>query len=317
MHKYLVVGGAGFIGSRLSKSLLSQNQEVRVIDNLCSGSYEHIKELSAFGSKFLFIEEDIKAPEYVRHFDGMDVVVMLAANADIAKATTDPTIDFYEGALLMQLTLEAMRVANVKRIVFSSGSGVYGDIGYASANEQTLTEPISPYGANKLACEALIRAYAYMFEIQATIFRFGNVVGPLQTHGVCYDLIRKLLDDSRLLTILGDGTQDKPYLHVDDVVGAINFALLNQKNPIEVFNLAPTDSTTVNEIAEIVIDEMKVSPNIVRGHNRRGWKGDVPIVRLDSNLVNRFGYTLQYSSTESIRKAVRELLSNKEYLVSR
>ena len=311
------MGGAGFIGSQLASSLLSQNHEVCVIDNLCSGSYEHIQGLRSYGTKFLFIKEDIRGADYIKHFQGIDIVVMLAANADIAKATTDPSIDFYEGTLLMQITLEAIRIANIKRLVFSSGSGVYGDIGYTYANERTLTEPISPYGANKLACEALVRAYVCMFDIQATIFRFGNVVGPQQTHGVCYDFIRQLLKDAGVLTILGDGTQDKPYLHVDDVVDAINFSILKQYSRFEIFNLAPRDSTTVNQIAEIIIEEMNISPRIVRGLNDRGWKGDVPIVRLDSTLINSFGYTLRYSSTESIRKSVRELLSKKEYLLSR
>jgi len=317
MAKYLIVGGAGFIGSQLSKFLLSNGNHVCIVDNLCSGSQEHIKNFIQYGSKYSFVKEDIRGSNYKPHFIDKDIVVMLAANADIAKASSDPTIDFYEGTLLMQLTLEAMRSAGVKRIVFSSGSGVYGETGYVYANEETLTAPISPYGANKLACEALVRAYVYMFEFQATIFRFGNVVGPQQTHGVCYDFIRNLFKNPALLTILGDGTQDKPYLHVDDVVRAIDYTLKNQKSNLEIFNLAPADSTTVNEIAALVVEEMKLSPHIVRGVNDRGWKGDVPIVRLDSRRINEFGFSLQYSSTESLRKAVKELLASKEYLLER
>jgi UDP-glucose 4-epimerase len=317
MSKFLIVGGAGFIGSQLSKYLLSLNHNILIVDNLSSGSYEHISGLNSYGEKFSFIKKDINDSTYIDCFHAIDCVVMLAANADIAKASSDPSIDFYEGTLLMQKTLEAMRKKCVPRIVFSSGSGVYGDKGYEPADEETLTEPISPYGANKLACEALVRAYVYMFDFKATIFRFGNVVGPWQTHGVCYDFIKKLILDPRKLSILGNGSQDKPYLHVEDVVSAINFALINQTQQLEIFNLAPTDSTTVNEIAAIVIEEMNLSPTINRGTERQGWKGDVPIVRLDSSRINNFGFRLKYSSTSSIRRAVRDLLSNIEYLASR
>lgn len=316
MINFLVVGGAGFIGNQVCKSLLSQRRFVTVIDNLISGSREHIFDFLD-DDHFTFIKGDITDPEYSSYFNGVDCVVMLAANADIAKATTDPTIDFYEGTLLMQLTLEAMRNFNVPRLIFSSGSGVYGDRGYSSVNEESLMEPISPYGANKLACEALIRSYVYMFGIQATIFRFGNVVGPMQTHGVCYDFIRRLLADPYTLSIMGDGSQDKPYLHVEDVVGAIKFVLEKQRTSLEVFNLAPKDTTTVNEIAAIVSTKMNLDPKIRRGSEGRGWKGDVPIVRLDSSKIEAFGYTLEHNSTSSVKKAVADLLSTPKYLIGR
>src|SRR5262249_54403663 len=146
----------------------------------------------------------------------------LASNPDIAKAATDPDIDFREGTDLTRRVVEAMRCTGAKKILYASGSGVYGDLGETDAHEDYgPLIPVSTYGASKLAGEVLIASYAYMFDIVGRAFRFGNVVGPRQTHGVGFDFLRFLLHEPRRLRILGDGTQSKSYIHVDDVVNAV------------------------------------------------------------------------------------------------
>ena len=141
-----------------------------------------------------------------------------ASNPDIAKAVTQPDIDFWEGTFLTQNLLEAMRVAGVPRLIYASGSGVYGDTGQTAVTETySPLLPISTYGASKLACEALICSYTHMFDLHGVAFRFANVVGPRQTHGVAYDFIRRLREHPTPLEILGDGRQSKSYIHVDDV----------------------------------------------------------------------------------------------------
>ena len=168
---------------------------------------------------------------------GHDAVVHLASNPDIARAATEPSIDFDEGTLLTHHVLEAMRVAGVERILYASGSGVYGDLGETEADEDWgPLVPISTYGASKLAGEALISAYSFMFGLSGRAFRFGNVVGPRQTHGVGFDFVRALLADPTRLRILGDGTQSKSYIHVDDVIDAMLAANRQQ--------MGPTASTT-------------------------------------------------------------------------
>src|ERR1019366_5434257 len=153
---------------------------------------------------------------------GHDVVIHLASNPDIARAVTDPDIDFREGTLLTRQVVEAMRVAGVPRILYASGSGVYGDLGHEEAAEDHgPLLPVSTYGASKLAGEALISSYCYMFGLTGCAFRFGNVVGPRQTHGVGFDFVRQLLLSPRQLRILGDGTQSKSYIYVEDVVNAV------------------------------------------------------------------------------------------------
>ena len=159
--------------------------------------------------------------------DGHHVVIHLASNPDIARAATDPDIDFRQGTCLTNNVLEAMRLSGTMNILYASGSGVYGELGELEASEDHgPLIPISTYAASKLAGETLISAYCYMFELSARVFRFGNVVGPRQTHGVGFDFLRRLLSDPSKLRILGDGTQSKSYIHVHDVVEAVLLAAL-------------------------------------------------------------------------------------------
>ena len=186
-----------------------------------------------------------------------------------------------------------MRRASVSRILYASGSGVYGDIGEIEADEDRgPLVPISTYGASKLAGEALISAYCFMFGISGRAFRFGNVVGPWQTHGVGLDFVRALTTDPTRLAILGDGTQSKSYIHVDDVIDAMLTANDASGEPYQVFNVATGDYITVTEIAELAAEAVGLDPANVRfeyAGGDRGWKGDVPIVRLSIERIRRAG----------------------------
>src|ERR1700674_5659192 len=217
----LISGGAGFIGSHLAAALLRDPQvrSIIVYDNVSSGSRRH---LAAAGNdpRLTFVEGDLKdLPQLSNAMKDVDLVFHLAANPDIAKAVTQPDIDFWEGTYLTQNVLEAMRVNGVRKIIYTSSSGVYGENpGVAFAEDYGPCVPISTYGASKLACEGLIAAYCHMFELVGRAFRFANVVGPRQTHGVGYDFVRRLKADAARLRILGDGTQRKSYIHVEDVL---------------------------------------------------------------------------------------------------
>lgn len=313
MAEIFVSGGAGFIGSHLVRSLLAKPDVKRLVafDNFSSGKPAYLKEGGA-DPRLIVIEGDLKEIGPVkRAMIGCDTVFHLAANPDIARAVTEPDIDFWEGTYLTQNILEAVRTNGIRRVFYMSGSGVYGeDPGVAFAENHGPCIPISTYGASKLGSEALIAAYCHMFEVTATIFRFANVVGPRQTHGVGYDFIRRLRRDRTRLRILGDGTQRKSYIHVDDILEAMSIAARRSSARYAVFNVATDDYITVREIADLAARVSGLNPEGIEYEftgGDRGWKGDVPIVRFDCSKIKALGWKARRSSAEALTDAMRAM----------
>jgi UDP-glucose 4-epimerase len=312
--RIFVSGGAGFIGSHLVSSLLqdSMTQCIVLYDNFSSGQRGYLAQ-SMDDPRVTVIEGDLKDSEAVsRALAGCDTVFHLAANPDIAKAVTQPDIDFWEGTYLTQNVLEAMRVNRAATIFYTSGSGVYGEnANIAFAEDYGPCLPISTYGASKLACEGLISAYCHMFDLMGRVFRFANVVGPRQTHGVGYDFVRRLRADPTQLRILGDGTQKKSYIHVEDVLAAIRLAAAGTTAKYEVFNVATNDYITVKEIADLAVKVSGLAPEDVQYEftgGDRGWKGDVPVVRFDCAKIKALGWEARRSSAEAVTDAMKAML---------
>jgi len=312
--KIFVSGGAGFIGSHLLRHLLREKniREVVVFDNFSSGQRSHLPG-GPETSRIHVIESDLKDLDAVKAgMKGCDVVYHLAANPDIAKAVTQPDIDFWEGTYLTQNILEGMRSAGARKIFYTSGSGVYGEDPSVSFREDYgPCLPISTYGASKLACEGLIASYCHMFGIRGRAFRFANVVGPRQTHGVGYDFIRRLKADPSRLRILGDGSQRKSYIHVDDVLKAIATVDAAATTWYDVFNVATEDYITVREIADLAVRVTGLEPGSVSYEctgGDRGWKGDVPIVRFDCSKIKALGWNSHRTSAEAVSDAMKAML---------
>jgi len=309
--KYFVTGGAGFIGSHLVNRLLdTTNAIVTVYDNFSTGRRRHLDRY-AHDKRLKIIEADTRDQQCLpESLAGHDIVYHFAANSDIARAQQEPEIDFCNGTLPTHYVLEAMRQTGVKRIVFTSGSGVYGEVPPVPIPENyDRMIPISTYGACKLACEALISAYSFMFDITATVFRFANVVGPHQTHGVAYDFIRRLAENPVRLKIFGDGQQSKPYIHIDDVLNAFGLLEKIQSAGFEVFNVGTSDSLTVRQIADIVCERMGLTG--VRYEftgGSRGWKADVPVYRLNTDKICARGWCPAHGSREAVIAAVDAML---------
>jgi len=305
---YLVVGGAGFIGSHVVARLLAatNTERVRVYDNLASGSRERLAH-SGDDHRLELVVGDVKDLDTLAAAcDGVDAAFHFAANPDIAAAVTQPDIDFWEGTYLTQNVLEALRRGGVKRLIYASGSGVYGDLGERNVDEDHgPLLPISTYGASKLGCEALISSYCHMFELNASAFRFANVVGPRQTHGVTYDFVRRLLADPSELRILGDGSQSKSYIHVEDVVDAMLLMLGRAEPGFGVFNVGTDEYITVTEIAELVVEVLGLSGvRFDYTGGDRGWKGDVPVVRFDSTRIGERGWAKRYTTREALKASI-------------
>ncbi len=308
---YFVTGGAGFIGAHLVNHLLdATDAQVTVFDNFSTGRRWHFGDRIKHPRLSIVEANAQDQAALVKALRGHDRVYHLAANSDIARAQTEPAIDFNNGTVPTHNVLEAMRITGVKRITFTSGSGVYGEV-----DDQPVPEnydrmiPVSTYGACKLACESLISAYSFMFDMTGTVFRFANVVGPNQTHGVAYDFIRRLAKDPTQLKIFGDGTQSKPYIHVEDVLAAFRLMETRQAGGYDVFNVGSQDFLTVREIADIVCERMGlkgVKYNFTGGS--RGWKADVPVYRLNTNKVRAQGWQNRRNSREAVVAAVDSIL---------
>jgi UDP-glucose 4-epimerase len=307
MRRSFVAGGAGFIGSHLTHALLArEGEEVVVFDNLVSGSKSYLEDVLDDRRLRLVIADLQEADAVVESMKGCDHVYLFAANPDIAKAMTEPAIDFWQGTYLTQNVIEAMRINDVSRITYASGSGVYGDRGTEEVDETFgPLIPISTYGASKLSCEAMLSAYCHMFDLHATAFRFANVVGPRQTHGVTFDFVRRLLKDPHRLQILGDGSQSKSYIHVDDVVAAMLLLTDQGWEGFEVFNAGTGDYITVTEIADLVVARMALAAVVYEyAGGARGWKGDVPVVRFRSDKLAARGWKPRRTSAEALGESI-------------
>lgn len=302
--RILVTGGAGFIGSHLVDKLLKKSFKVVVLDNLSSGKRKSI-EHNFNNPKFEFQKLDLLTDQIDSCFRDIDEVWHLAANPNVREY--DEKI-YLEQVIMTKNILEAMRKNDVKRILFASSSTVYGEA-ISSDNpvptpEDYPTNPISLYGAAKLTCESLIQAYCDTYNFQAWIFRLANIIGFRLTHGVIYDFINKLKRNPNMLEILGNGSQKKSYLYIDDCIEAMSLAREKSKKKINILNVGNEDWITVREIAEIVYNAMEADPNLKFTGGERGWKGDVPLMLLNNEKIKKLGFKPKQDSRGAIKQVM-------------
>ncbi len=314
MHHF-VTGVAGFIGSQLADALLAGGEHVSGVDDLSLGRLSHL-EAARRVSRFCFFERDIADPENAvgslraaADWGGPpDIIWHLAANSDIAAGSADPSIDFRRTLQTTHAVLAAARAAGVRRIAFASTSAVYGE------RDDVLTEssgpllPISSYGATKLASEALLSAAAETFLARIWIFRFPNVVGPRATHGAILDFVARLAARPASLKVLGDGSQTKPYLHVSELISAMNFIVAQARDRRNVFNIGPAGhGSTVTFIAERVVARVSPGTPIAYTGGDRGWVGDVPRFRYSVERLARLGWQPTLTSDAAVLRAIDEI----------
>lgn len=302
--KVLVTGGAGFIGSHLAENLIERGFDVTVLDNLSEGSIEMVPNSADF------IRADIKIREELEDAlgEGFDRVYHLAANRDVRAQNEDRRVDLHENVIGTHNLLDAMVDNDVDELVFTSSSTVYGEPDeFPTPESYGPLEPISLYGATKLSAESLISAYVGSFGIDATCLRLANIIGGRSDHGVIYDFVHKLKEDSSKLDVLGDGSQRKSYLHVKDCIEAIG-QVDEDLEGFEVLNVGNDDAVKVSRIAEIVVEEFGEETEIEYEEREKGWAGDVTEMLLDISKIADLGWEPSISSEEAVRKTAKSLI---------
>jgi len=308
--KCFVTGGAGFIGSHLVDHLIYNGHQVKVYDNLSGGNHSFLKQ-HEHNKNFQFIKADLQDLKTLeKETKNIEMIYHLAANSDISKGILDPRIDYTQTISNTFNLLQCMKENEVKKIFFTSGSGIYGDVGsiYTKEDFGPLI-PVSMYGASKLSAEALIYAFASFYNIQTWILRPANIIGPRLTHGVVFDFINRLKKNPNELTILGDGKQSKSYLYILDVIKGIDIVTTKTKKKINIFNIASNTYITVNSIADIICKEMNINPKKIWSGGKIGWKGDVAKVRIDNTEIINLGWHAEYNSKQAVTQTVQTLLN--------
>lgn len=305
--RIVVTGGAGLIGSRVAARLADAN-DVLVVDDLSNGRAESVPDAATL------VEGDLREPSVVADAvaEDVDCVFHLAA-ADKYVDTDSPRQQFEANTRITHNILEQMDAVGVDNLAFTSSCTVYGEAGEPTPEDYGPLEPISGYGATKLAEEAACSVYAHSHDFTVWTFRFANIVGPRFGAGVVPDFIEKLRADPATLTILGNGKQEKSYMHVQECVDAmchvVERAEEHRDGPLYTYNLGTRDTTNVDRIAEIVSDVMGVDPEFEYTGGERGWTGDVPRVFLPIDRLVDSGWEPDLSSDDSVRRAARELVA--------
>ena len=312
----LVTGAAGFIGSHLVDVLLASGANVTGIDNLKLGRRENLAS-ALKNPRFKFFEADVndlsacgKIISAQSKSAPFTAAWHMAANSDIRAGVADPDVDFRDTFLTTYNLLKLMREHKIPRLAFASTSAIYGDLNQKLTEDIGPLFPISNYGAMKLASEAAISAAAESFLERAWIFRFPNVVGSRATHGAIFDFIHKLEKNPAELEVLGDGTQEKPYFHVADLIEAMQFITDNAKEKLNFFNIGTSDTiTTVRYLAETTLRAAAPKAKIRYTGGNRGWVGDVPKVNYSVEKLKKLGWSPRLTSNQAVDRAVAEIVA--------
>lgn len=313
----LITGVAGFIGSNLAKALLDQGYKVFGIDNFCLGNPRNLSIFKNQGN-FKFIETEMSnvnaykdAVRRFHEYESIEEIWHLAANSEIMAGIYDSHKDLNNTFMTTFTTLEVMRSFNIKKLLFASSSAIYGDLGNRKLSEDSgPLLPISNYGAMKLAAEAIISAATEIYLEQSFIFRFPNVIGIPATHGVILDFVRKLKITPNNLDVLGNGRQQKSYLHVEDLIDAMLFIRKKSIEKVAVFNIGSgDDGVAVRFIAEETVREFSPDATIKYGEGMRGWIGDVPRFTFCVDKLNRLGWMAKNDSKNAVLKAIKEIIA--------
>jgi len=318
LAKAFVTGAAGFIGSNLVDRLLARGDEVVGWDNLSTGLAEFLAEARR-SERFRFVEGDtLDRAGMTAAMTNCDTVFHMAANADVRFGTEHPQKDLEQNTIATFNVLEAMRAGGVKRIAFPSTGSVYGEhTTFPTPEDAAFPVQTSLYAASKLAGEAMIGAYCEGFGFRGWIFRFVSILGERYTHGHVFDFYKQLLANPAELAVLGDGTQRKSYLYVQDCIDAILLAMHKAREKVNVLNLGHETYIDVKQSVGWITQALGFKPAIRYGGGARGWIGDNPFIFLDIARMRALGWRPKVSIEDAVVKTLRWLEANRFVLERR
>lgn len=308
--KYLVTGGAGFIGSHLVETLLAQGHEVKVFDNFATGKKEN---LAPFLSPRLeIIHGDISdEPSLQAACVGIDGIFHLAAIVSVQLSIEKPAECSRVNALGTVNVFEAARKAKVPRVVYASSAAIYGDNTRLPLAETETPAPLSPYGMDKWYGENVARLYAHLHSVGSAGMRFFNVYGPRQDPKSPYSgVISIFLEAARQdkeLTVFGDGEQSRDFIYVKDIVAALLLAMNHQGNQAAVFNVASGTEITLNQLVETMSRSLQKT---IRKKHLPPRSGDIVKSAADIVLIRqRLGFNANHSLAEGLKNTYESLLN--------
>jgi UDP-glucose 4-epimerase len=316
MKRVCITGGAGFVGSNLADRLSAQGTEVVIVDNFRTGRHEFIAEaLERPGVRL--VEGDIGEMAVLEDaVEGCDWVFHLQANADVQMGFRDPRRDLEQNTICTSNVLEAMRGAEVTRIVFSSTGAIYGEPSvFPTPEDAPFPVQNSLYGASKLAAESMISAYATGYGFTGLIFRYAAILGERYTHGHLFDFYCGLKRDPTRLRVLGDGGQNKTFLYVQDCIdGMLAAAERHREEPgAHIYNIGTDETFFVRDSARTVAEHLGLSPEFWYTGGRGGWTGDNPQIYLDTARICGLGWKPRLTIREGVIRTLQWLDAN-EYV---
>ena len=313
-----ITGAAGFIGSTLADRLLADGHEVVAFDNFSTGQEQFIAPARG-NPRYRLVRADLQDLDTLRTaMDGSEIVFHLAANADVRFGTDHPRRDLEQNTIVTWNVLEAMRSLGIRRIAFSSTGSVYGEAKVIPTPEDCpFPVQTSLYGASKVAAEGLIQAYCEGFGMESYIFRFVSIMGERYTHGHVFDFYKQLLEHPDELRVLGNGTQRKSYLYVQDCVDAILLALERASARVNIFNLGTNEYCELKHSIQWICERLGLQPTLTYTGGDRGWIGDNPFIFLDCGRMRALGWRPKLTIQQAVVRTVEYLQTNREILSAR
>lgn len=300
--KILVTGGAGFIGSHLTEKLFQEGANITVIDNLESGKKENLEKID---SQIKFVKGDIRDKNIIEELvQKNEIIFHFAANASVPRSVEEPEADFEANIIGTQNLLEAAKKYPVKKFLYASSAGVYGDSIYTPMDENHPTRPISPYGISKLTGEMYGLMYHKLYKVPFVSGRIFNTYGPRQPRFIMFDFLKKLKENPKILPIKGNGKQTRDYCFVEDTVNA--FILLAEKDKTigEVYNIASGHTISCEDLGLLMIKKLGIGAKIETKKNHRGWQGDAIYWVADPTKIKNLGFQPKFGLEEGLSKLI-------------